>query len=174
MVRLAILPHFEPFFSFFLKNFQFLLDKMYIMCYNVYMENKYKKYDTATAMVNYHLVFCPRYQRKIFLIAGVKERFKELVHQICEQKNYDILLLNCDEDHCHIYVGVSPTTSPHDVLKAIKGATSIAIRKEFAALSEMPNLWTRSYLASTEEYLSRETIMQYLASQKRILTKKEK
>lgn len=54
-------------------------------------------------MVNYDLVFCPRYRRKIFLIDGVEARFKELVRQICLQNGYDIIALECDKDHCHLF-----------------------------------------------------------------------
>ena len=118
-------------------------------------------------MINYHLVFCPRYRRKIFLTDGVEARFKELVHQICEQKNYDILALECDKDHCHLFINVPPTVSPHDIMKAVKGATSNVIRKEFPQLSKIPNLWTRSYFASTAGDVSSEIIKEYIDSQKR-------
>lgn len=131
------------------------------------MEKEYKKFDSSLAMVNYHLVFCPRYRRKIFLIDGVETRFKELVHQICEQNHFDIISLECKADHCHLFVNAPPTASPHDVLKAIKGATSITLRKEFPELSMMPNLWTRSYLASTSDNVPPETIKQYVESQKK-------
>lgn len=33
----------------------------------------------TVSMVNYHLVFCPRYRRKIFLMDGLEARFKERV-----------------------------------------------------------------------------------------------
>ena len=55
-------------------------------------------------MVRYHFVFCPRYRRKIFLIPGVEERFKELVRQICQEKELDILAMECDKHHVHLFV----------------------------------------------------------------------
>ncbi|MDD6451927.1 MAG: transposase, partial [Lachnospiraceae bacterium] len=42
------------------------------------MENQYKRTATTVSFINYHLVFCPRYRRKIFNIPGVEDRFKEL------------------------------------------------------------------------------------------------
>ncbi|WP_367303522.1 transposase, partial [uncultured Dubosiella sp.] len=43
------------------------------------MNKQYRCSQTTVSMVRYHFVFCPRYRRKIFLIPGVEERFKELV-----------------------------------------------------------------------------------------------
>lgn len=138
----------------------------YILCYNIRMKSKYRRTNTTVSMVNYHLIFCPRYRRKIFLIEGVEARFKELVSQICEQNGYEILAMECDKDHCHLFVNVLPTVSPHMVMKAVKGATSIKLRKEFSQLSKMPNLWTRSYFVSTAGDVSSETIRWYISTQK--------
>lgn len=140
---------------------------MYILRYNIPMKKNIRNNNVPKSITNYHLVFCPRYRRKIFLIAGVEARFKELVSQICEQNNYDILSLECGGDYCHIHVSTPSTTSPYDVLKSIKGATSIPLRKEFPALSNMPNLWTRTYFTSTTDCLPNEIVSQYVASQKR-------
>lgn len=127
---------------------------------------EYRKTNTTVSMVNYHLVFCPRYRRKIFLIDGLEARFKELVSQICLQNKYDIIALECDKDHCHLFVNVPPTVSPQMVAKAIKGATSRILRDEFPQLSRMPSLWTRSYFASTAGNVSSETIKRYIDTQK--------
>lgn len=62
----------------------------------------------TVSMVNYHLVFCPRYRRKIFLMDGLESRFKELVAQICEQNDIRILAMECHIDHCHLFVNVPP------------------------------------------------------------------
>ena len=83
---------------------------------------EYRRTNTTVSMVNYHLVFCPRYRRKIFLIDGLEARFKELISQICLQNGYDIIALECDKDHCHLFVNVPPTVSPHMVAKSYKGS----------------------------------------------------
>ena len=70
------------------------------------MKTNYRHRKTSVSMVNYHLVFCPRYRRKIFLIEGLEARFKELVIQICERNDFELLAMECDKDHCHIFVNV--------------------------------------------------------------------
>lgn len=117
-------------------------------------------------MVNYHLVFCPRYRRKIFLMDGLEARFKELVAQICEQNDIRILAMECHIDHCHLFVNVPPTMSPADVMKLIKGTTGSVLKREFFNTSPTTQIWTRSYFVSTAGDVSNATIERYIKEQK--------
>ena len=117
------------------------------------------------SMVNYHFVFCPRYRRKIFLIDGLEDRFKELVRQICEQNGIEILAMECHIDHCHLFVNVPPTLSPANVMKLVKGWTGSALKKEYFK-TKRPQVWTRSYFVSTSGDVSSETIQRYVETQK--------
>ena len=117
--------------------------------------------------IRYHLVFCPRYRRKIFAIDGVEVRFQQLLRQICREKKYDIVSMKCGPDYCHIQVNVSPSVSAHDVMKDIKAATSTALIDEFHELSQMRTVWTRNFLASTAEEMPLKTIEAFVESQKK-------
>lgn len=117
-------------------------------------------------MINYHFVFCPRYRRKIFLIDGLETRFKELVAQICEQNDIEILAMECQIDHCHLFLNAPPKISPSDIVFLIKGKTAKALREEFIALSKAKRLWTRSYFVSTVGDVSSATIQKYVEEQK--------
>ena len=127
---------------------------------------QYRRTTTTVSMVNYHIVFCPRYRKKIFSIPGLEERFKELTAAECARHGFEILALECNVDHAHMFVNVPPTYSPADVCKFIKGASSSKLRREFSELSRIPSLWTRSYFASTAGNVSSGTIMQYIREQK--------
>lgn len=118
-------------------------------------------------MINYHLIFCPRYRRKIFLIDGLEARFKELVYQICEQNHFDLLAMECQIDHCHLFVNVPPDISAAKAVQIVKANTARVLLQEFAPLSQMQNLWTRSYFASTAGDVSAETIKRYIEAQKK-------
>ena len=131
------------------------------------MENQYKRTATTVSFINYHLVFCPRYRRKIFNIPGVEDRFKELTRQECTRKDIDIIAMECHIDHVHMFVSVYPQQSIPDVVKQIKGATSHKLREEFSQLKKMPSLWTRSYFVSTAGHVSSETIEWYVNTQKK-------
>ena len=130
------------------------------------MENIYKHTKTTVSLLNYHIVFCPRYRRKIFNIPGLEARFKELTAAECEKQHIDILAMECHVDHVHMFVSVLPSQDIPTVVKQIKGATSIALRDEYRELAAMPSLWTRSYFVSTAGNVSSDTILWYVNTQK--------
>ena len=136
------------------------------MCYNKIMKNEYKHTKTTVSLINYHFVFCPRYRRKIFLISGVEDRFKELVSKECQKHEIEILAMECHKDHVHMFLKCMPTQSPADIMNWIKGASSSTLRSEFMELKAMPSLWTRSYFVSTAGNVSSETIKWYVETQK--------
>ncbi len=130
------------------------------------MENIYRKTKTTVSLINYHFVFCPRYRRKIFLIPNVEESFKHMVKYICDELEIEIIAIECDKDHTHMFLNCLPTLSPSDIMQKIKGATSKALRDEFIELNKMPSLWTRSFFISTTENVSSEAIKTYVENQK--------
>ena len=143
-----------------------LVDFSAVLCYNIHMEERYRKSSTTVSMVNFHFVFCPRYRRKVFKIEGFEARFKELVSQICEQNNIEILALECHIDHVHLFVNVPPALSAADVMRVIKGNTSRCLLHEFDHIIKTPSLWTRSYFVSTAGEVSSDTIARYIEMQK--------
>lgn len=131
------------------------------------MENKYRRTKTTVSLINYHFVFCPRFRRKIFLVKEIEDRFKELVNEICDRYNIEIIAIECDIDHAHLFLSCPPNLSPAEIIKYIKGGTGRTLRKEFELLSKMQNLWTRSYFVSTAGNVSSKTIQQYVENQKK-------
>ena len=130
------------------------------------MENKYRHTNTTVSLINYHFVFCPRYRRKIFLIPNVEDRFKYLVKYICKEMEIEIIAIECDKDHTHMFLNCLPTLSPADIMQKIKSVTSRTLRDEFPQLKKMPSLWTRSYFVSTAGIVCSETIKKYVENQK--------
>ncbi len=129
--------------------------------------DKYRHTMTTVSLINYHFVFCPRYRRKIFLIENVEQRFKELVSIKCKELDINILKIECDKDHTHIFLDCLPTLSPNKIMQEIKGYTSKALIQEFKQLSRMQSLWTRNYFVSTAVDVCDETIKKYVETQKK-------
>ena len=143
------------------------IENIHILWYSIRMENKYRHTNTTVSLINYHFVFCPRYRRKIFLIPNVEKRFKELVKIKCKELEIEIIAIECDKDHSHMFLNCLPTLSPSDIMQQIKGYTSKILREEFSELSKMPSLWTRSYFVSTAGNVCSETIKKYVENQKK-------
>ena len=130
------------------------------------MKNEYKRTSTTVSMLNYHFVFCPRYRRKIFLIDGLEDRFKESVLQICEQNQMEVLAMECHVDHVHLFLSALPKYSPADIMRIVKGNTSRVLLSEFSDILRSPTVWTRSYFVRTAGNVSSETIRRYVETQK--------
>jgi putative transposase len=78
----------------------------------------------------------------------------------------NILVIECDKDHVHMFLNCSPTLSPADIMQKIKSVTSKILREEFKQLNQMPSLWTRSYFVSTAGNVCSNTIKKYVENQK--------
>ena len=131
------------------------------------MPQKYRHSNTNISMLNYHIVFCPRFRRKIFLIPRVEELFKNRIAEICKKLDVEIIAMECNEDHVHLFLNCPPTLSPAYIVKELKGATGRYIMTSVPTLSKMQNLWTRSYFVSTAGNVSSETIKKYVEKQKK-------
>ena len=68
------------------------------------MENNYRHTNTTVSLINYHFIFCPRYRRKIFLIPKVEQRFKTLVNEKCKELEIEIIAIECDKNHVHMFL----------------------------------------------------------------------
>lgn len=130
------------------------------------MTTNYRKHQQTLSFIQYHFVFCPRYRRKIFDETSVEERFQSLVREVCQSLEIEVLSVSCGRDYAHLWLNVPPVLSPAEVMKFIKRQTGQSLRAEFEQLSKMPNLWTRSYFVSTEDYVESSVISSYVSDQK--------
>ena len=117
--------------------------------------------------IRYHLVFCPRYRRKIFDIPGLKERFIELTTDEYKKHDIEIISLKCNTDYVYMVISVVPSQDLASIMRIIKGATSVKLREEFSEPHAMTSLWTRHYFVSTSDTLNDETINWYVNTQKK-------
>ena len=127
---------------------------------------KYKSNNNVVYSCKYHVVWCPKYRRKV-LANGVDSRLKELVTQICQEIQVDIIEMEIMPDHLHLLIEVDPQFGVHKAIKRIKGRTSRILRQEFPYLTtKLPTLWTNSYFVSTVGGAPLEKIKEYVANQK--------
>lgn len=136
------------------------------MQYNDSME--YKNNNNVVYSCKYHVVWCPKYRRKV-LVDGVDARLKELIGEICNELYIDVIEMEIMPDHVHLLMEVDPQFGIHKAVKQIKGRTSRILRQEFSWLrSRLPSLWTNSYFVSTVGGASLSVIKQYIEDQKNV------
>lgn len=126
----------------------------------------YKSNHNIMYSCKYHIVWCPKYRRKV-LVNGVDIRLKELIKSIATEIQVDIIEMEIMPDHVHILLEVDPQFGIHKAVKNIKGKTSRILRQEFPWLrSRIPTLWTNSYFCSTVGGTPLSVIKQYIENQK--------
>lgn len=141
-----------------------MLVLVFFLLYNTYMN--YKSNNNIVYSCKYHIVFCPKYRRKV-LVNGVDTRLKELVSEICQEYQIDLLEMEIMPDHVHLLLEVDPQFGIHKAVKFIKGRTSRVLRQEFKWLTtKLPSLWTNSYFCSTVGGAPLEVVKQYIENQK--------
>ena len=114
----------------------------------------------------YHVVFCPKYRRKV-LMPPIDERLKVILAEQIERWGQDLIEMEVMPDHVHLLVGCDPRFGIHRLVKLLKGYSAHALRAEFPALKRrLPSLWTNSYFCSTVGGVPRETLTRYVGSQK--------
>ena len=128
----------------------------------------YKNNCNVVYSCKYHVVWCPKYRRKV-LVDGVDSRFKFLVQEICAERNFNLIEVEVMPDHVHLLIEVDPQFGIHKAVKLIKGTTSRVLRQEFPWLkSRIPSLWTNSYFVSTVGEAPLSTIKKYIEEQKSV------
>lgn len=132
------------------------------------MKTEYKSTKHIVYSNKYHIVFCPKYRRKV-LVGKIEKRLKQLIKQICKEKQADLIECEIMPDHVHILVEINPLFGIHKLVRFIKGRTSRILRQEFSELkSKLPTLWTHSYFVSTVGGAPLEMIKQYIENQKNV------
>lgn len=126
---------------------------------------KYKSNHNIVYSCKYHVVFCPKYRRKV-LVGEIETRLKELVRETCAQLNVDLLDMEVMPDHVHLLLEVDPQLGIHKAVKFIKGKSSHVLRSEFKSLTtRLPTLWTNSYFVSTVGGAPLSIVKEYIQSQ---------
>lgn len=125
-----------------------------------------KHNNNVTYCCHYHVVFCPKYRKKV-LVNGADERLKEIVRQVCEELRCEILEMEVMPDHVHLLLDVDPQLGIHIVVKRIKGRSSRYLRQEFSwCRTRLPSLWTNSYFVATVGGAPLTVVKQYIENQK--------
>ena len=129
---------------------------------------EYKSYHNVVYSCKYHVVWCPKYRRKV-LVNGVDIRLKKLIEEICGEYHIDIIEMEIMPDHIHLLMEVDPQFGILKAVKLIKGRTSCVLRQEYGWLrSRIPSLWTNSYFVSTVGEAPLSVIKQYIENQKNV------
>lgn len=133
------------------------------------MVYKFDKNAHSVYALDYHLVQCIKYRRKVLDFPEIIDELKMRTRNIAESYGCQIIAIETDLDHLHILFKAKPQT---DLLKFInnwKSATAKVLRRKF-----YPKIkdrlwgdvfWSDSYCLITTGQTTLEQVKKYVESQ---------
>ena len=89
---------------------------------------------------------------------------------ICDDYGYKIKALEVMPDHIHVFIDVSQTVAPCDVVRTLKSISAIELLKAYPKLKQFYArygvLWSKGYFVSTVGHISETTVIKYIEEQK--------
>ena len=120
----------------------------------------------AVYNIGYHLIWCPKYRRKV-LVGSVEVELRRLLNEKADEIGIALASIEVMPDHVHLFVKAPPTLAPHYIVQQLKGVTSRRLRQTFPHLkSRLPTLWTRSYYCESVGHISEDVVRRYIEDQK--------
>jgi putative transposase len=122
--------------------------------------------------INYHIIWIPKYRKKL-LYGKVKMVLEEIIRGQCSDIGVDVLALEIMPDHIHLFVGAKPTHTPYQIVKQLKGNSSIQLRRCFKFLKYLhyrggkvfDSLWAVGYYCGSAGHVSQEAVKRYINEQ---------
>lgn len=140
-----------------------------VIRYTICMENKYTHARTCVYNINYHIVWCVKYRRKV-LSADISNRLIELLKAVGNEKGFSVVECKVGEnDHVHCFVSTPPKISVTQIVKYLKGISGNQLFREYPQLRKSlwkGQLWNGSYFCETIGSTSEENILRYIERQK--------
>ena len=128
----------------------------------------YKSNRSVYYSCKYHVVWCPKYRRKV-LMEGIAERLKQIIAEVCQEHQAEIAQLEVMPDHVQLLVECNPQFGIHRLVRLLKGRSSRLLRQEFPVLKrKLPTLWTNRYFVSTIGGVSLSVMKHYIENQKHV------
>ncbi len=130
------------------------------------MSSEIKANRNSAYSCRYHVVFCPKYRRKV-LVPPIDGRLKRLLLESIEKWGQEFIEMDVMPDHVHVLVGCDPQCGIHRLVKSVKGSSSRLLRQEFSVLKrKLPSLWTNSSFVATTGGVTLESLKRYVEGQK--------
>ena len=123
----------------------------------------------------YHLVFAPKYRRRI-IYGELRKEIGEILRELCARKGIEIIEAEACPDHIHMLVRKPPKYSVSEIMGYLKGKSSLIIFDRHANLKYKygnRHFWCRGYYVDTvgknakkiQEYIQKQLQEDMLADQ---------
>ena len=132
------------------------------------MANKYASLAHTKYYTRYHIVFTPKYRRKV-IYNQLREDIIGYFKKLCKYKGVEIIEGHMMPDHVHILVSIPPKIAVSTFMGYLKGKSSLMIFEYHANLKYKygnRHFWADGYYVSTIG-LNEETVRKYIRDQEK-------
>lgn len=115
------------------------------------MKNEVKQLSHSSYRCEYHIVFAPKYRRKI-IYGEIKADIGEILRKLCQEKKVEIIEAEACADHIHMLVSILPYLSIAQFMGFLKSKSALMIFDRHANLKYKygnRNFWCRGYFVDT-------------------------
>ena len=133
------------------------------------MKNDLDRLAHTTWNCKYHIVFAPKYRRKVFYGSKRLEIVK-ILKELCRWKGVEILEGEACADHIHILVKIPPKISVSGFMGFLKGKSSLMIYEKWCNIKYQyrnREFWCKGYYVDTVGKNS-EKITAYIRNQLKV------
>ena len=98
----------------------------------------------------YHIVFAPKYRRKVFF-GQMRYEIGKIIRELCRWKGVNLLEAEACPDHIHILVEIPPKFSISNFMGFLKGKSSLMIYEKWGNMKykyRNRQFWCRGYYVS--------------------------
>lgn len=95
----------------------------------------------------YHIVFAPKYRRKVFY-GEKKAAIGKILRQLCEWKGVNIIEAEACPDHIYLFLEIPPKMAVSSFMGYLKGKSSTMIYEQFGELKykyRNREFWCKGY-----------------------------
>ena len=117
-------------------------------------------------MCKYHIVFCPKYRRKI-IYNKIRKDIVDIIKELCKYKGVEIIEGHAMPDHIHLLLSIPPKYSVAQIMGYLKGKSAMMIFDRHANLKYKfgnRHFWTTGYYVSTVGF-NEATVAKYIREQ---------
>lgn len=132
------------------------------------MANQHNSLSHTKWMCKYHIVFTPKYRRKI-IFNQYRESIGKILRELCVYKGVEIIEGHMMSDHVHMLVSIPPKISVSSFMGYLKGKSALMIFDRHANLKYKfgnRHFWSIGYYVSTVG-LNEATIQKYIRDQEK-------
>lgn len=115
------------------------------------MKNEVKHTAHSSYRCEYHIVFAPKYRRKI-IYNELKRDIGGILRKLCNEMKVEIIEAEACPDHIHMLVSIPPYMSVAQFVGTLKSKSALMIFDRHASLKYRygnRNFWCRGYYVDT-------------------------